>query len=242
VVAEFDGSAFVLTPPNPDRRCTPESVAELMLHETANPFLHRESSGTVDLSDVRLERAGERGVRISGARYVHSEPYTVRIEGVARRGHRTVLVAATRDPRLIPRIDDYLANAEQACARKVAGMGIAPDAFQLYKNVYGKNGVLGANERSMPAAGELAVVYDVVGETREVSQAVGAALRSLVLHMDFPDRQCTEGNFALPFSPSELDGGEVFDFVAWHALRVDDPLELFPIEYVTIQGGEGRGR
>jgi hypothetical protein len=94
----------------------------------------------------------------------------------------------------------------------------------------------------MPAAGELAVVYDVVGETREVSQAVGAALRSLVLHMDFPDRQCTEGNFALPFSPSELDGGEVFDFVAWHALRVDDPLELFPIEYVTIQGGEGRGR
>lgn len=149
-------------------------------------------------------------------------------------GHRTVLIAATRDPRLIATIDEYLERTHAACAEKMAASGISEDTYKLNVSVYGRDGVLGPLEPNTQLSHELCLVVAVVAESAEVSRAVTAGFRSLLLHSDFDGRQCTEGNFALPFSPSELDGGEAYTFSIWHSLRIDDPLTLFPIEYHSV--------
>jgi hypothetical protein len=230
LVAELDGDGFTVRPGSAERRCTVDSVTAMSLHENADPFLHRESSGTLDLTDVRYDQADAQSVHVSGARFRPEPRYSVRLEGVRRAGHRTVVVAATRDPRLIARLDDYLADASEALQGKLGAAGIEASEYAIHVRRYGRDGVLGELEQAPPAPTEVTLVAEAVAATRELSRQVASVFRSTFLHRDFPGRQCTEGNFALPFSPAELDGGEAFEFTVWHALALDDPLTPFPIE------------
>ena len=55
-----------------------------------------------------------------------------------------------------------------------------------------------------------------------------------MLHCSYPGRIATAGNLAFPYSPSDLHAGEVYRFSVYHLLEVDDPCELFPIDYVEV--------
>ena len=44
-------------------------------------------------------------------------------------------------------------------------------------------------------------------------------------------------NLAFPFSPPELEGGEVFNFTLNHVAHLDDPTELFRTQMIEF----GRG-
>lgn len=233
VIAEFDGDSFELYPPNDKRRCTRESVLAQFLHENANPLLHPEPSGVLDLSAMRVEEVDSRRVRISGCEFTGADSYSVKLEGVLRRGHRVVLLGATRDPGVIARLDAYVAEVAQAAEAKLAASRIPADEYELLVRVYGRDGVMGANE---PAAGtrhEVALVYEIIADTQDRATTVAKSLRSLMLHTEFAGRLCTEGNFALPFSPAELDGGEAFEFSIWHRMEIDDPLTLFPVVHLA---------
>src|SRR5262249_46361132 len=146
----------------------------------------------------------------SGAEFISDSRYTVRLEGAAHRGHRMVLVGGTVDPDVIKHLgQNYLEEVEAACAAKLAASKIDRSLYELYPRIYGFNGVLGQIESRyrQATAHELAVVYEVIGRSKEVAMTVAKSLRSLFLHHEFAGRRCTEGNFALPFSPAELDGG-----------------------------------
>jgi Acyclic terpene utilisation family protein AtuA len=233
IVAEVETDKFTIYAPNPARRCTPESIMTFTLHETPDPFLHPECGGTLDLTDARAVAAGDGRVEVTGARFVPRPP-TVRLEGATQVGHRTVLFGATRDPRLVASIEAYLARVLEQCHAKMAAAGIGPDRFDVNLSVYGRDGVLGPLERERNGAHELAVLFEVIAATPEISRAVATACRSPLLHTDFPGRQCSEGNFALPFSPPELDGGPAYRFSIWHSMEIDGPLEFFPVELRAV--------
>ena len=55
-----------------------------------------------------------------------------------------------------------------------------------------------------------------------------------MLHTGHPGRVATAGNLAFPYSPSDLHGGEVHRLSVYHLMRVDDPLELLPMEVISI--------
>jgi hypothetical protein len=233
------GDSFLVEPPNPRRRCTRDSIAGMLLHENANPFVHREAGGTLDLTGLSMSSAGPRAMRLSGARFISDPTYRVKLEGVAARGHRIVVLGATHDPRVIARIDSYLQNVESTGRARLAARGIDPSRFTIFWRVYGRDGVLGPLERQDIAAtsAELAVALEVVADCEDMARTVASTLRSLLVHTDFPGRQCTEGSFALPFSPAELDGSAAYEFVVWHVMELSDPLQLFPIDYRDAGGG-----
>ena len=81
---------------------------------------------------------------------------------------------------------------------------------------------------------ELCVIGEVIATDEDTSRAVLAKARYALLHTDFPGRLCISGNLAFPFSPSDISVGEVYDFSIWHTLRLDDPMEPFPITYREI--------
>ena len=84
------------------------------------------------------------------------------------------------------------------------------------------------------SAHELAVLVDVIASDEEVSQAVCAKARYSLLHTDFPGRMCISGNLAIPFSPSDLPAGSVYEFNIWHTMVCEDPMEPVRLEIVDF--------
>src|SRR6202007_638374 len=107
-------------PLNPERRCTPLSVANHSLHENSSPIHHIEPGGMLDTSDCRFDAVSDRAVRISGMRWVPAGQYTVKLEGVELAGYRSVCVCGTRAPLLIGRLDDFIASVRAEVAAKAA--------------------------------------------------------------------------------------------------------------------------
>jgi hypothetical protein len=221
-------------PLNPELRCTPLSVAVQALHETSSPVIRYEPGGLVDTTHCRIEAVTERVVRVSGMRW-EAQPYSIKLEGVRSVGFSTVTFAATRDPGLISQIDTFLDFVRESTRTKVTALGISADDYQLVLRAYGRNGVMGAWE---PAANvvpvEMAIIAEVIGKTQEVANAALSLARVTLLHSDFAGRMCREGNMAFPFSPSDIERGEVYEFMLQHVVFPDDPLEMFPIEYEEV--------
>jgi hypothetical protein len=221
-------------PLNPELRCTPLSVAVQALHETSSPVIRREPGGIVDTTTCTIEAVTDRVVRIEGMRW-EPRPYTIKLEGARSVGFSAITFAATRDPGLIGQFETFLAFVRESTKTKVSALGIDERDYQLVLRVYGRNGVMGSWEPIAAAApNELAIVAEVVGTTQEIANAALALARVTLLHSDFAGRMCREGNMAFPFSPSDIERGEIFEFMLNHVVMPDDPLEMFHIEYEEV--------
>jgi hypothetical protein len=219
--------AFTVEPPNPDKICTVASVAAHSLYERANPYALHLPGGALDLRETIFAQATPRAVRVRGTRWVPA-PYTLKLEGVRRAGWRTIAIAGTRDPILIGQLEVYLDNVRT----RVADI-YGTEGYTLLFHVYGRDGVMGHLEPEKEIRShELGLVIEVVAGDPDTSAAILALARSAALHSTYPGRKGIAGNLAFPFSPSDLQAGETFEFSVHHLVRVDDPLELFPIEIV----------
>jgi len=221
-------------PLNPELRCTPLSVAVQALHETASPIVRQEPGGIVNTTQCRIEAVTDRRVRISGMGW-EPQPYSIKLEGARSVGFSTVTFAATRDPGLIGQSDSFLDFVRESTRTKVTALGIAPENYQLVLRVYGRDGVMGDWEpmsNSVPV--EMAIIAEVVAKTQEIANAALSLARVTLLHSDFAGRMCREGNMAFPFSPSDIERGEVYEFMLQHVVMPDDPYEMFPIEYEEV--------
>ncbi|CAM4073847.1 acyclic terpene utilization AtuA family protein [Bordetella tumulicola] len=221
-------------PLNPELRCTPLSVAVQALHENASPVLRYEPGGVVDTRECQIQAISDRRVRITGMQW-EPKPYTVKLEGACRAGFSAITFAATRDPGLIGQIDSFLDFVRSSTSVKVAALGISAEDWRLVLRVYGAKGVMGAwepNADFLPQ--EVSIIAEVVAKTQDTANAALSLARVTLLHSDFPGRMCREGNMAFPFSPSDIERGEIYEFFLQHVMDVSDPLSLFPIEYEVV--------
>lgn len=227
MVAELYEDHFVLRPPNPDRRCTPEGVAAHMLYENAHPYRLAEPDGICDLEDVTVEDCGDRGVRVSGARFEPARQPTVKLEGAVQTGFRSIVIGGMRDPRLIAEVDHVLGVVEEAVADSLGG-----DGYQLSFRVYGRDGVLGASERETVPPRELGVLCEAVAPTADRAHAVAQAAEAALITAPYPGGISATGNLAVPFSPLVTDVGSAYDWSVFCLASVDDESALFPVEMV----------
>jgi hypothetical protein len=221
-------------PANPERRCTPLSVAVQALHENASPVIHREPGGELDTTACEIHAVSERATRITGMRW-NPQRYTIKLEGAEKVGYSAIAFAGTRDPGLIAIIDRFIEDVRGAVAAKASALGVSSGDYQVVFRLYGKNGVMGDWEpQRQSAAHELGILAEVVAQSQEVANAVLAVTRTSLLHTDFAGRMCKEGNMAFPFSPSDIERGPVYRFSLRHRVEPADPYEMFPIEYETV--------
>ena len=221
-------------PTNPERRCTPLSVAVQALHENASPVIHREPGGELDTTDCEIRAVSERATQVTGMRWA-PQRYTIKLEGAEKVGYSAITFAGTRDPGLIAIIDRFIEDVRSAIAVKAAALGVPPGDYQVVFRLYGKNGVMGEWEpQRESAAHELGILAEVVAQSQDIANAVLAVTRTSLLHTDFAGRMCKEGNMAFPFSPSDIERGPVYRFSRRHLVEPADPYEMFPIEYDTV--------
>ena len=224
---------FVLEPLSPNRKCTTLSIAAHTLYEKSNPYILPGPGGAINLHNTKFEQIEDNMVRVSGSKFVPTDEYFVKLEGVRRVGYRTISCAGVADPIMISKIDEITKSVKERVEDNFASYGIK-DFFLDFK-IYGKNGVMGMfDDKSATAGNELMIIIEAVADTQEQADTICGFARSTMLHFGYEGRIATAGNLAFPFSPSDAKMGEVYEFNVYHLMKVDDPTTLFPIEYIQL--------
>lgn len=239
IIGTLGQDYFTVEPGHPDKRCTPSKVAAHTMYENPSPYEFVEPSGIVSTQACTYEAVDERSVRVRGTRFASAPRYTVKLEGVASAGWRAVMFAGVRDPVLISQINSFTEQIQERTRNEASALGIAPSQYTLTIRRYGLDAVLGdAEPQSDQIPHEIGLMLDVVAPTQEQAAAVLAKARYIAMHTEFEGRLCTAGNLAMPFSPSDIPVGPAYRFSVWHAMELDDPLEVFPIEIVDLGAKE----
>ena len=232
VLARIHHDHFTVEATRAGSECTTDTLAGITLHENPDPYRVAQPTGVIDTQETEYHQIDERTVVVSGSRYLAAETATIKLEGAELVGHRRILIAGLRDPRLIARIDEFLTAYRSAIAAAAHSMGVEEASYQLQFRVYGKDAVMGAYEPYADKLGhELGLIVDVIGKTPEVSGAIASRLGGTGTRLAIGGGLGGGGNFAYPFSPSLIEVGPVFEWGAWHLMEVDDGelSSLFPI-------------
>jgi hypothetical protein len=226
---------FLVAAPDPELRCTPQSIAAHALYENADPFRLVECSGTLDLTEARYEAVDARTVKVSGSRFEEAQRYTVKLEGAELAGYQSILVGSVRDPLIVGQIDDWLqrlrtkidARVQMVFGDKLQGQ------WQLGIRVYGKNGTMGALEPvKQSQAHELGLVFELTARTQEIARSLAGITRHQALHLPIPQWSGLITAVALPYNA--LDRGPVYRFNMNQVVLPDDPYEMFPMERTRV--------
>jgi len=229
MAAEMDQQGFTIEPPNPAFRCTPQSVASHSLYENADPYRLVESGGTADTTNAKYEAISDRAVRVTGANFIPAEKYTVKLEGAALAGYRSIVVAGIRDPLVIRQLDAFLSGLRTVLEQKIAdSLKLTRDAYTLQFRVYGSSGSMGQLEPCPQVEGhEVGLIIDVVAPTQALAADILPIVWHTGLHHPIPEYEGLISSFAFPFSPPGADMGPVYRFCANHVWHLNDPCGPF---------------
>jgi len=236
IIGSIRDSSFSVEPLNPARKCTTLSVAAHTLYEKTNPYLLPGPGGILDLTETEFIQETDRRVHVRGSRYVASESYRVKLEGVKWIGYRTLSIAGIRDPNMIRKIDEVLLGVRERVSDNFKQSSL--DYYLDFK-MYGKDAVMGHLEPlRKKQSHELGIIIEAVAKDQETADTICSFARSTMLHYGYEGRFSTAGNLAFPYSPSDLKAGGVYTFSVYHLMDVSDPCELFPMEIEVVGKGE----
>lgn len=237
--------SFTVEPLSSERKCTTLSVAAHTLYEKSDPAKLPGPGGTLDLSECVFEQATENSVKVSKTKFIPDNEYHIKLEGAALKGYRTISIAASADPIFIQRIETITAAVKERVKSNFASLN-AGDYFLDFK-IYGKNGVslfheirtakAGSSQSCNPdtvqsAPPEIAIVIEAVAATQEAANTICSFARSSLLHFGYEGRKSTAGNLAFPFSPSDFEAGEVYEFSVYCLMPAPDPCQYFPVSVI----------
>ncbi|KAF7198528.1 hypothetical protein HII31_00267 [Pseudocercospora fuligena] len=239
MVATIRKDSFDLTPLAAEERCTPLSVAAHTLYEKTRPDRLPGPGGVLVLDDAKYEQITPKTTRVSGAQFLPSPVYQIKLEGVTKLGYRTIFIGGIRDPILIGQIDDFLERVRKYSQSLFPELDQSEHCRLLYQ-IYGRNAVMGPLEPSVQVAHEIGVLGEVLAPTQELSYTIANNVRASILHFPYPDQIATTGNFASPLSPHEQEAGPVFKFSLYHLvdLQPGEEVSLFPVSYHNIVSNE----
>ncbi|XRQ08927.1 acyclic terpene utilization AtuA family protein [Actinomadura welshii] len=231
VLATIDRDGFTVEPLDPANACTPRSVAAHMLYETVDPFEMREPAGTLVVSDAVYTALDERRVRVERSRFEPAGQHTIKLEGARVTGYETMSFTAIRDPRILGRIDEWVALLHEVLAGRVKQtLGLDPSGYGLDVRPYGYNAVLGSIDPDAGPPREVGVMLLVQAPDQETATAIAKIANPLMLHLPTPDMDYLP-SLAFATSPAETERGPSYEFVLQHVVDVDDPSEMFRIEF-----------
>ncbi|MPY17951.1 DUF1446 domain-containing protein [Paenibacillus glucanolyticus] len=227
ILGTISDDSFTVQSLNPDRNCSPTSVAAHTFYEKEHPYILHGPGFTLDLEHCRFEEVEKGVVRVTGSRFLPAEKYFIKLEGARRVAYRTFVVAGIRDPILIGKleeVEDYVRNQAREYYREI------PESdYQIQFYNYGKNGVLGSKEPESFTGHEIGVMFEVVAKTQELANSICATVRSTFLHYGYDGRKSTAGNLAFPFAPSDIEFGPVYEFSVYHLMEMKN--NAFRIEH-----------
>jgi hypothetical protein len=178
LVAEiYDDGTALFVAPDPNRRCTPYSIAAHSLYEESHPQLQFYPEGILAMEKTQFFARDARTTGIRDSVFVRSSkpwPWSIKLEGARRVGARKVSLVHI-DPTELSKVPaDIL--------------------------VYGRNGVQ-ATPVQAPER-ELGIIIETTSKTAEGATKLASLLTHYLIHYGYPGRKATAGNIAYPMSPN----------------------------------------
>ncbi|MDJ0825883.1 MAG: acyclic terpene utilization AtuA family protein [Rhodobacter sp.] len=230
ILVEFDADGFTVTPLADGAHATPHTVSAHMLYENSDPFILYEPGGHLDVTHADYQALDDTRVRVTGSDWVPADRYTVKLEGARRVGYQTVLLALLRDRHYVENADSWCADIEAKCRAKAAArLSLAPEDFDIELRIIGRNATLGVLENRANGAVELGMLGIVTAQTPEMVDEIAKMLNPYLLHHPLTEAE-EQPTFAFPFSPAEIERGEIYEFALNHVMQLDDPMEAFRLE------------
>ena len=228
----------IVEPLDPTLECTPQSVAAHALYENGDPFLLKECSGTLDITDAKYRVEGDRSVRITHSRFIPARTYTVKLEGAELAGYQNVIIGGVRDPYIIGQIDAWTTRLREKIQTRVNNVyadKLAPGDYVIGIRIYGKNGVMGVLEPVKEIRShEICLVIEITAPSQELANSIASMTRHQALHLPIEQWSGMMTTMACPYNPAYLKRGPIYRFNVNHVVEPDDPYEMFPMELIKI--------
>lgn len=232
VMIRVGADAFEIEPLSATNRCTPRSVSAHMLYENADPFRLIEPGGVLDVAEARYTACNDRTVRVVGSRF-DAMPYSMKLEGAGGGPFQTIMLVGIQDPNVLADLERFLRQMEGALRARVEAALPAIGNYGLSLRPYGYNAVSGTPVEEGPPPREIGLLFVATAPTQELATMIAKTCNPLFFHMPL-DTQDELPSYAFPFSPAEIERGQVFEFRLNHVVHVDDPLELVRIVHHPI--------
>jgi hypothetical protein len=238
VLGRITKDDFLVTPIGAGLRCTPQSVAAHSLYENADPYLHKECSGTLDLTRSVFEQAGDVSVRVTGSEFIPADDYTVKLEGAELAGYQTVMIGGIRDPFMIARLDTWLAEVRQEVENRISrlfGNEVQKKDYHMLFHVYGRDAVMGKLEPNRNVVpNEVGLVLEITAPTQQLASKFVSLSRQPLLHHPIPEWKGAITGFAMLHSPGYIERGPVYRFNVHHVVVPRTPMEMFRTKFVEL--------
>ena len=221
VIGDVDAEGVTVYPMHPAQRCTPASVASHAMYERIDPFSERIPGGHLDLRNVSYVQVDERSTRVTGASWVASDGYGVKIEGSGKVGERAIAIMGIRDPYTLSRLDEVLSWSRMKLAERFG----SPDqrGYQVFFHVYGRDGVMGPWEPNPVVSGhEVGIVVEAVAATPKAAEDVCALASRNLFYARLPDVKGTAGGASF-FSDEVLLALPAYEWTLNHVVVFDEP-------------------
>lgn len=228
VLGAIEGSGVTVTAMHPGQRCTIASVAGHAMYERSNPFDEFVAGGRLDMRDCHYEQIDPRTTRVTGQRFIPAERVRVKLEGAGKVGERFVGIASVRDPYTIANIDKVIDWAKEQTKERFGASG-----YELFYNVFGRNGVMGDLEPVKVPAHELCIVVQGVAPSMEMAEEVCMTGTRQLFYARLPEVKGTAGGVAFVLD-EVLKASPAYRWTINHTFAVNDPMELFPTHTAII--------
>jgi len=232
IMITFDADGFTVEPMGQNARATPYTVSAHMLYENSNPLQLYEPGGHLDVTGATYTALDDRRVRVTGSTWVPSDTYTVKLEGARCGGYQCVSLALIREARYVQNIETWTKAVEENCRQK-AQERIEGD-FTLELRLIGLNATLGEQDVNAQIGTEVGVLGIVTAPSEMVAKEVAKMLNPYLLHMPLTDDE-EMPTFAFPFSPNEMNRGEIYEFCLNHMMELDDPMQAFSLTIEQVR-------
>jgi hypothetical protein len=232
IMITFDADGFTVEPMGQNARATPYTVSAHMLYENSNPLQLYEPGGHLDVTGATYTALDDRRVRVTGSTWVPSDAYTVKLEGARCGGYQCVSLALIREARYVQNIETWTEAVEENCRQK-AQERIEGD-FTLELRIIGLNATLGAQDVNAQIGTEVGVLGIVTAPSEMVAKEVAKMLNPYLLHMPLTEDE-EMPTFAFPFSPNEMNRGEIYEFCLNHVMELDDPMQAFSLTIEQVR-------
>jgi len=223
VLGEITMDDVKVTAMHPDQMCTVASVAGHAMYERSNPFHEFVAGGMLDMTNCRYEQLNKKTTRITGPTFVPAEDFRVKLEGAGKLGERFVGIAGIRDPYTIANVDRVIDWAKTQVRER-----FGDDGYELYYNVFGRDGIMGDMEPLRDRPGhELCIVVQGVAPTVEMARELTITATRQLFYARLPDVKGTAGSVSFVFD-EVMQASPAYRWTFNHTVSVKDGLQLFP--------------
>lgn len=230
VLARFERESCVLEAVDTGNECSVYSVSAHLLYENSDPIVMIEPGIKVDTSTATYEQLPEGKVRVANASYTKM-PYTLKLEGSRLAGYQTVTLVGVRDRMIMNDPEGWIEKVKEYSRLRMERANINIEDISYSIRAYGWNATYGGPVPDGYVPNELGFLLTVTAESQEKATQLAKAFNPGLLHCPY-DPNLPIPSFAFPFSPAEIERGEVYEFVLNHVIFVDDPMECIRIEYI----------